>query len=307
MKFFQRPFRDAQDIQLMTELAHQTQPDNLHAVDLPYRFSSWAMDEPENTRLWFTAKVRLVGWAVMQTPFWSIDYVYDTNVGAALHPQILEWAYARAHNSVNTLYGRPAWFINVFANQQDRIKDLEMAGFASQADVGEDSWTKVLMKRTSEFPPMESQLPDGFRIRPLQGRKEASRYVEIHQTTFESKSMTIPWRARTLLQQDYTPDLDLVIEAPDGRLAAFCIGWMKSIADHTYGQIEPLGVHPDFRRLGLGHAIINAVLRLLAAHGTGTIFIETDNYRDAAFTLYESVGFRVQRDILVFRKDFSEM
>jgi ribosomal protein S18 acetylase RimI-like enzyme len=32
--------------------------------------------------------------------------------------------------------------------------------------------------------------------------------------------------------------------------------------------------------------------------------VETDNYRDAAFALYEAVGFRVQHNVLVFRKDY---
>jgi hypothetical protein len=38
--------------------------------------------------------------------------------------------------------------------------------------------------------------------------------------------------------------------------------------------------------------------------GAQEILVETDNFRNAAFALYESVGFRILYDVLVFRKDY---
>jgi len=42
----------------------------------------------------------------------------------------------------------------------------------------------------------------------------------------------------------------------------------------------------------------------LHLHGASRIYVETDSYRNAAFELYESVGFRVVQDVWVYRKDF---
>jgi len=104
----------------------------------------------------------------------------------------------------------------------------------------------------------------------------------------------------------YHAELDLVAVAPDGRLASFCVCWLDRLPNgETVGQIEPLGIHEDFRELGLGRAIISEGLRRLQRHGTMSILIETDNYRDEAFKLYESAGFRIHKDVLVFRKDFA--
>jgi len=50
----QRRFGGAADIQAMTALARASAADNLHVVDLPYRFSSWALDDPANVGLWTT-------------------------------------------------------------------------------------------------------------------------------------------------------------------------------------------------------------------------------------------------------------
>ncbi len=197
------------------------------------------------------------------------------------------------------------WFVNVFVEQEQRICDLEAAGFASVANVGENSWTKVLMQQSALSVEPTHTLPSGFVIRPLAGTSEVAAYVDLHQTVFESKSMRVEWRARTLQQPAYQPALDLVVVAPDGRLAAFCVCWLHDDANGKRGQIEPMGVHPDFRNLGLGRAILSQGLRRLYDQGAQEVFVETDNYRDAAFALYESVGFRVVRDVLVFRKDYA--
>jgi ribosomal protein S18 acetylase RimI-like enzyme len=104
---------------------------------------------------------------------------------------------------------------------------------------------------------------------------------------------------------EYIPALDLVVTAPDGWLAAFCIGWLdrQGLGGRPSGQIEPLGVHPDFRRRGLGRAVLLEGLRRLVAHGAEQLLVETDDYRDAAYALYESASFRVAHKILLYRKD----
>jgi hypothetical protein len=46
----------------------------------------------------------------------------------------------------------------------------------------------------------------------------------------------------------YRPALDWLIFAPDGRVAAFALGWFDSA---TLGlELEPVGVAPEFQRAG---------------------------------------------------------
>ena len=304
MKIIQRAYAGAVDQQPMMALAHVRPADNLHVVDQPYRFSSWALDEPDNVQLWVDEQEQVVAWVVMQTPFWSIDYACHPSVSDEVHPQLLAWADQRARQLVGSDFGRPMWFVNVFVEQEQRIRDLEAAGFASQAHVAENPWSKVLMQQTVPTIEAKQTLPEGFVIRALAGKDEVQAYVDLHQTTFDSRNMRVEWRARTLQQPAYRPDLDLVVVAPEGRLAAFCVCWLHQGANGISGQIEPMGVHPDFQKLGLGRALLSEGLRRLYANGAQQIFVETDNYRDAAFALYESVGFRVARDVLVYRKDY---
>jgi ribosomal protein S18 acetylase RimI-like enzyme len=302
MRIVQRAFAGETDIQAMIALARRFPGEHLHAIDLPYRFSSWALDDPDNAALWADADGQLLAWAVMQTPFWAIDITCHPDAVEDLHLRILAWTERRARDILHTPYGRPMWFVNVFADQAVCIRHLEAAGFAAQTDVGEDSWAKVWMLHggdTIEQP----ALPPGFAIRPLAGEREVDAYVELQRAVFGSKNMTAEWRARTLRRPEYVPDLDLVIAAPDGRLAAFCICWLAEVPGlGVCGQVEPLGVHDDSRGLGLGRAILREGLRRLQAHGAERIYVETDRERNAALGLYEAVGFRVIRDVWVYRR-----
>jgi ribosomal protein S18 acetylase RimI-like enzyme len=118
--------------------------------------------------------------------------------------------------------------------------------------------------------------------------------------------MTPGWRQRTTHQADYHPELDLVGVDPKGQIAAFCVCWFsaKGIEGRPSGQIEPLGVRADIRRQGIGQAILTEGVRRLYQYGAEYVVVETDNYRNATFRLYEAVGFRVSQNVLVYRKDY---
>ena len=308
MKIGQREFSGETDKRAMIALAHIFPTDSLHVVDLPYRLSSWALDDPDNIGLWVNAEGQLLAWVVMQTPFWTIDYVYHPDADTNLHRRLLAWADHRARQVLDTPSERPSWFVMAFASQTDRIRDLEEAGFVSQANVGKDAWSKVLMQRSVQVPVADYALPAGFIIRPLAGENEVEAYVQLHRAVFESKNMTAEWRTRALRRPEYLSDLDLVAVAPDGRLAAFCICWLdKNSEGKPSGQIEPLGVHEDFRRLGLGRAILSEGLRRLYLCGADRIYVETDKYRNAALEFYKSMGFRVIQDVQVYRKDYGDV
>ena len=300
-----RSFSAEQDKYRMSALARQYPENNLHGIDLPYRLSSWAFDDPENISLWFDENQQLVAWAALQTPFWTVDYVCHPDVELYLHREILAWADERARLTVMTPNGRPAWFSMVFSGQSNRIRDLENAGFKCQSDVGDDCWSKVLMRRSAQTPVKVYEPRSGFMVRPLAGEKEVDAYVELHQSVFESKNMTTDWRRRTLNHPDYMPELDLVVEAPEKRLVAFCICWFDKTS--RAGHIEPLGCHKDFRASALGRVALSEGLRRLQSLGAQNIFVETDNYRNTAFRLYESFDFQVIQDILVYRKDYGNM
>ena len=80
MPIKQQPFSGEADMRAMTTLCQAFPAENMHVVDLPYHLSSWAFDDADNVALWVDETGRLLAWAVMQTPFWTIDYVYHPRI-----------------------------------------------------------------------------------------------------------------------------------------------------------------------------------------------------------------------------------
>jgi mycothiol synthase len=301
-----REYGGVADWATMAQLARLQPANNLHIIDLPYRFSSWAFDAPDNIAIW-ERDGEMLGWAALQTPFWTIDLVVHPDAPPTLYRDMLTWVDARAQGIADTPQGRPCWFVNPFAEQTEIMADLSAQGFADVGDWPVDAWTKVLLMRPCSEPVTPAiKLPDGFVIRPLAGEADVDGYVAAHRAAFDSTSMTREWRARTLQQPDYVPALDLVAVAPSGEIAAFCIGWFsEDIGGEPVGQIEPLGVAPAYQGIGLGRNILAEQLRRQAAHGAARVWVETDNYREAAVGLYGSAGLRVIRNVRVFRKDYA--
>jgi ribosomal protein S18 acetylase RimI-like enzyme len=100
------------------------------------------------------------------------------------------------------------------------------------------------------------------------------------------------WRSQILAMPLYRPDLDMVIMAPDGRIAAFCIGWLHP--DGQQGSIEPLGVHPDFQGMGLGTAVLRTGLHCLQALDINSVSLFTGMSNETAISLYKNEGFHFQ-------------
>ena len=77
--------------------------------------------------------------------------------------------------------------------------------------------------------------------------------------------MTVERYRRVTQAPSYRPELDLVIAAPDGTFIAQCLSWIDPV--NRVGAIQPIGVHPNFRRQGFGKMICFETFRRLQAMG----------------------------------------
>lgn len=273
-----------------------------HIADWPYRFSSWAMDELSNTRGWYDSSSRLIGWAAIQTRFWAIDCVAHPEAPAHLYREMISWAKSRVAEMAAGGAGRPMWFVSISAVCLDQRCDLESLGFEDVSDIGEDSWSKVLLEfgEDSRLPPIH--LPSGFQIRSLDIHSEIQAYVDLHREVFQSENMTHGWRTNATRMTGYINDLDIIISSDAGELCGFCVAWLRhQISGECVGQIEPLGVRESHRGQKLSQALLAETIRRLRNQGARSVFVETDKQRSAVMSAYASVGFRVVQDVLVYR------
>ena len=134
-----------------------------------------------------------------------------------------------------------------------------------------------------EAPP----LPDGFRCRTVEPGDLAER-VAIHRDVWAPSRVTESSFANVQESWPYRASLDCVVEAPDGRFAAYCLVWPDD--ENGVGELEPVGVREEFRRRGLGTAVCAFALRRWHEERGRQAIVYCEN--DAACGLYESLGFR---------------
>ena len=211
--------------------------------------------------------------------------------------ELLDWALG----SGDTSDSLP---IRVFTGEDAVRAIVAEAGFSVAADVA--PIYGMFHEALADLPPA----PAGYRIRGMASGEEHAR-VEAHRAAW--RPATLPWPPGMLetvsaeLTSSFTyekyetvrkawlydPDLDLVVEAPDGSFAGcYTLWWDPSIG---VGEIEPLGVLPEHRRCGLATAMVLTAAALVGRRGGQQVFINTgprDDYPVPAAT-YAAAGFSV--------------
>ena len=134
-----------------------------------------------------------------------------------------------------------------------------------------------------ELPP----LAEGLRYRTVEPDDLAER-VAIHRDVWAPSRVTESSFANVQASWPYRASLDCVVDAPDGRFAAYCLIWPDD--ENRVGELEPVGVREEFRRRGLGAAVCTFALRRLHEEGGRQAIVYCVS--DEACGLYESIGFR---------------
>jgi mycothiol synthase len=268
-----------------------------HIVDLAYRLCSTSAQIPENTCVWSVPSGDVMGFAIIQREFWTIDYGTRREADADVVADILNWANERMEKIANQEQSEfPDGimnFIDCFEDDHFHQSQLEAAGYRLFP-----SWYQVHRWQRLDEDLAAPVLPSGFELRPLAGESEAAACAALQRTAFDSTNITTDWRLRTLHSPGYTPDLDLVVALPTGELVAFCLGWQVG----ARGQIEPLGVHPDYQRRGLGRALLRYCLQQMRRHGIEVAHIEHNGEPDPAGALYRAEGFGDPRRVTKYMR-----
>ena len=141
--------------------------------------------------------------------------------------------------------------------------------------------------------------PAGYTLRHVSGDDEIAARVEIHRAAFAPSQMTGEKYTRLTTLPHYRFEDDLVVEAPDGALAAFAMAWWDPAA--RVGEFEPVGTHPDHQRRGLGRALLSHGLRRYRDLGADLVQIYSMSDNGASEGLYQAVGFERRRYRLPLR------
>lgn len=149
------------------------------------------------------------------------------------------------------------------------------AGFAT----GESDSTAWMYAADS---PEVAPLSEGFTIVDRTQRAEQPHPMASHNS--EEIAVRLPQVGL------YDPWLDLAVEAPDGRNAAYILFWFDPVT--KVGLIEPVRTHDEFQRKGLAKALITFGMNRLAEKGAERLKVSWEN--EFAGDLYLKVGFQLE-------------
>lgn len=265
-----RDYAGPEDLRAMQALvqATWTRASHLHVGDLAWQRYPRGPQPDWPTRLWFDGD-DIVGWAwVWAGADAAADedefFVLAGPAHADLYGEMLEWSEGAnpsprlatpAYESDTALVealrrrgyrprGHGPFGIHTFRTLDDAPAPVLPAGFraVSMVEIG-DVARKVAGHRASwsRFAVYDPEDP------PLVSGMTEARYGDLMQT----------W--------PYRPELDFGIEGPGGRIVASCTTWLDEV--NRVGLFEPVGVDPEFRRLGLSRALCFAALRALRDAG----------------------------------------
>lgn len=267
-----------------------------HPGDVTWMLYPQADAEVDGIRLWTDAR-GVAGFAWFYAPaFVRFDLRPGLARDGPMAGQMLDWAEdhrqrlaSRSDAGLSTL---------AFDGDAPRIAALEARGY-KRIERG-----NVHMRRSLETPIREVELPEAMRFRDgldldLAERAAAHRDAWSHldhlgMPDVESQ-FSLQAYERLRAEPGYRPDLDLMVEAPDGTYASCLIGWIDET--NRVGLVEPVGTRDAYRRRGLARALNLEVLRRLRKAGMQTAQIGTTSFNDRAEATYRSCGFEiVERD-----------
>ena len=248
------------------------------------RFQHQAGESEWPTTLW-ELDGSVVAWGWAQLPG-ALDFLVHPNY-PQLADEVLEWFDGVATGMELS--------VTVLDVETHLIDALLRHGYAESAGGPFD----LYMERSLDGLP-EPKLPAGFKARHIRGEIDLARRAEVHRAAWSATLMPSPQPSRVTPESyrnvmaawPYRLELDWVIESPDGEFAACCITWLDD--QNEVGELEPVGTHPDYRRLGLARAVCLSGLHALRMHGakTAIAYPRGDDAYPVPAKVYASLGFR---------------
>lgn len=265
-------------VRLQTLLDVDPNHPHVHRIDMPFRLTSNWQDKGCEIGIW-QAEEKLLAWAVFQPPWSNFDYALQPSEwGSSLEEEILIWGKQQIQAYLEQTGQEGYKCVEFF---EDRPKAEQTVYYMEQLEFKELDWSipRFAIDLNQDLP--QPLLPTGFSIRPFQGKSEVDAYVKLFHAVFapEGLGMIADWRLRTLEYPTYQRDIDFVVVSPEDQLVGFCGCWMWQ----QLGQLEPLAIHPEYQRQGLGTALELKALQGLRNQGAKLAYIDHGSNNQKAF------------------------
>lgn len=185
---------------------------------------------------------------------------------------------------------------SVSSRNHTAVRLLESCGFAGE------SQGALRMRRSLDLPLPPLETPEGFTLRSLQPGEEGE-WVRLQNACYReegARDWTIDDFHREFTKAPFF-DFGRIFVALEGeRMVGTTSAWEIDFGEGPVGLIHWVGVEPDYRKRGLGKALMIRALTELAARGYQDAWLNTSHERLAAVGLYERMKFALHRELFTY-------
>jgi len=290
MRINDRPYRDKEDLLQIGRLIRHAHAQAPHCNAWSFaRFDIWAQrrigdEQVHGIRDWQQA-VRL--WEVERGDFaGAVWFPYDHSAALAYDPErsqvvesMLAWAEIRytENGATDKRLGVEAMASNAFLEQL-----LQSRGYIKPEE------HFLIREKALDGGQVEPvPLPTGFHVQPIETVEELGAFLRAVEVVFNFPD---PVEVYRIVQQapSYVPELDLILLSVDREVAAFCTAWLDR--ESGIAEFEPVGTMPEYRRRGLGAALLADASNRLRSAGCRKATVFSWSESPGANKLYAAAG-----------------
>lgn len=158
-------------------------------------------------------------------------------------------------------------------------------------------WSLVL-RDLSELP--VPNLPIPYAIRSLDQVSSVGLFRQLYNESFVSLPWYQPYESNEEVMSELNDLGNLLFLWRENEPIGFAwLRWKESLT----AEIEPLGIKPDYRGIGLGRELLSSALHQLKQDGADTVQLGLWESNQAAIRLYQSLGFERQSKIFYLARN----
>jgi ribosomal protein S18 acetylase RimI-like enzyme len=268
-------FKEMQELQMMSYLASRKPFNWRPAIMENWNFASRYLEPieyfTERVRLWRNDAGELIGFLMRDNflAYPQVQYGYRY-----LEAQMIDWA------EMNWATDRGRIGIMVYDWDIERQQLLSQRGYKNQGAI-EDVRIYDLSKGYAEV-----SLPPGFRITSLAEYGHYPERIDLENKVWGA-SLDDAWFRGKSSAPSYSFEWDLVVISPEERMVAQSLVWLYPKIRSA--EIDPLGVHPEFRKRGLSKDLVLESLKRMREGGLRYAYIASETQDHLVSHLYSSL------------------
>jgi len=239
----------------------------------------------ENAHLWKSKKGELLGFFISENGknYFEIQIHPEHKY---LEKEILEWILE------NWAAKKPKIITDIYLWDKERIKLLESFNFKNNGLEAIDFRYNTKNYRIDE------KINDEFHVETFSENYNYENHIETQRLAFgrTKNQLNREWFETKCLAPGYSEDWDFSIVDAKGNHLAFCVAWLDE--RNRIAEIDPVGTHTDYRKLGLAKVVITNCFRQL--HKAGIQRAQIIGFSEPAKRLYKSLNPTEEHEIIEF-------